>query len=64
MDGSQAVRTKEALLVHELDKLEMAFQAARIGRRVGRTRVQRFFQSAAREIKDPELSRVLNQIAS
>jgi len=50
--------------VHELDKLEMAFQAARIGRRVGRTRVQSFFQSAAREIKDPELSRVLNQIAS
>src|SRR5207247_5203968 len=58
------LRTKEALLVHELDKLEMAFQAARIGRRVGRTRVQNFFQSAAREIKDPELSRVLNQIAS
>jgi len=26
--------------------------------------VQSFFQSAAREIKDPELSRVLNQIAS
>ena len=58
------LRTKEALLVHELDKLEMAFQAARIGRRVGRTRVKNFFQSAAREIKDPELSRVLNQIAS
>ncbi len=58
------LRTKEALLVHELDKLEMAFQAARIGRRVGRTRVQSFFQFAAREIKDPELSRVLNQIAS
>ena len=58
------LRTKEALLVHELDKLEMAFQAARVGRRVGRTRVQGFFQSAAREIRDPELSRVLNQIAS
>ncbi len=56
------LRTREALLVHELDKLEMALQADRIGRRIGRTRVEDFFRSASREVKDPELSRVLNEI--
>jgi len=56
------LRTREALLVHELDKLEMALQADRIGRRIGRTRVEDFFRSAYREVKDPELSRVLNEI--
>lgn len=57
-------RTKEAQLVHDLDKLEMALQAREYAKKVGRARVEDFYRSAAREIKDPDLRQVLEQIRS
>jgi putative hydrolases of HD superfamily len=56
-------RTKEARLVHDLDKLEMALQAQAYGKRVGRDRVLGFYQSAAREIKDPAVRRMLRSLS-
>ena len=55
-------RTKEARLIHELDKLEMAFQAREYAKRVGTNRVVDFFESAAREIKDASLRRELDKV--
>src|SRR5579864_3358994 len=52
-------RTKEARLVHEMDKLEMAFQAKAYASKVGRDRVAVFYRSAAQGIKDPGLRRAL-----
>ena len=56
------LRTREARLVHDLDKLEMALQAREYAKRVGRERVEGFYRSAAREIRDPELRRILESI--
>lgn len=53
-------RTKEARLVHEIDKLEMAFQARAYEDKVGHDRVAAFYRSAAQGIKDPGLRRALH----
>jgi putative hydrolases of HD superfamily len=53
-------RTKEARLVHELDKLEMAFQAKAYEEKVGRDHVMAFYRSAARGVTDQALRRLLN----
>ena len=58
------LRTKEAQLVHDLDKLEMALQAREYAKKVGKARVEDFYRSAASEIEDPDLRRVLEQIRS
>jgi putative hydrolases of HD superfamily len=52
--------SKEAQLVHELDKLEMALQAKAYARKVGRHRVLVFYESAARGIKDRAIKRLLD----
>jgi putative hydrolase of HD superfamily len=52
--------SKEAQLVHELDKLEMALQAKAYARKVGRNRVLVFYESAARGIKDRAIKRLLD----
>lgn len=52
--------TKEAQLVHELDKLEMALQAKAYSRKIGRDRVLVFYHSAARDIKDRTIKQLLN----
>jgi 5'-deoxynucleotidase len=52
-------RTKEARLVHEIDRLEMAFQARAYEEKVGRDRVSVFYRSAVQGIKDPGLRRAL-----
>jgi putative hydrolases of HD superfamily len=57
-------RTKEARLVHEIDKLEMAFQARAYEEKVGRERVAVFYRSAAQGIKDPGLRRALRSSIS
>ncbi len=57
------LRTREARLVHELDRLEMAFQAKAYEKKVGREKVGDFYKSACRDIRDPRISRVLNQLA-
>jgi putative hydrolase of HD superfamily len=54
----------EARLVHELDKLEMAFQAERYAARgIDRERLADFHESAARAIRDPHLSSALSSLA-
>ena len=55
-------RTKEARLVHDLDKLEMAFQAREYAKKVGQERVRDFYQSATKAIRDPALRQVLNEV--
>src|SRR5882672_1722342 len=60
-------RSKEARLVKDLDLVEMALQAnAYSMRAVGkssRPRVQEFYDSAMRGVKNPELRRVVERIA-
>jgi putative hydrolase of HD superfamily len=60
-------RSKEAKLVKDLDLVEMALQANAYSRReVGksrRPRVQEFYDSALRGVKNPELRRVVERIA-
>jgi len=53
------LRTREARLVHELDRLEMALQAKSYERKVGRERVDDFYQSARKDIRDPRIRRLL-----
>ena len=52
-------RTREARLVHELDKLEMALQAREYEKKVGRGLVADFYKTAAKEVKDDLLRLVL-----
>ncbi len=54
------LRTREARLVHDLDKLEMALQAKAYGKKVGQRKVTDFYKSARKEIKDPGIGRSLN----
>src|SRR5712692_4387875 len=55
-------QSKEARLVHQLDKLEMAFQANAYGKRTGQRKMRDFYESATREIKDPTLMSALATI--
>ena len=55
-------RSKEARLVHELDKVEMAFQAHEYGKRTGQRRMRDFYESAIKETNDPILKRALATI--
>ena len=54
-------KTPESILVHELDKLEMALQAI-IYKKNGNQTVQSFLQSAEKEIKIPELKELFRKI--
>lgn len=57
-------KSKEAQLVHELDKLEMALQAneyARGGEEA--TKLREFFESSKSAIRDPKLKLVLDQLS-
>jgi len=55
-------RTKEARLVKDLDKLEMAFQAMEYEKKgVRRVLLSDFYRSARRGIHDPGLRRELNR---
>ena len=55
-------RSREARLVHELDKVEMAFQAKEYGRRKGQHKMRVFYDSASRETNDPVLKKALASI--
>ena len=55
-------RSKEARLVHELDKVEMAFQAKEYGKRTGQRKMLDFYKSASEEISDPLLKRAFESI--
>lgn len=55
-------RSKEARLVHLLDKVEMAFQAKEYGERTRHRKMRDFYDSATRETDDPVLKKVLASI--
>ena len=56
--------SREAQLVHQVDKLELALQANRYSRKAGRRKIAEFYRSAREEIQDPELRKVLNSLIS
>ena len=55
-------QSKEARLVHQLDKVEMAFQANAYGKTIGQRKMRDFYESASKETKDPILKRALASI--
>jgi putative hydrolase of HD superfamily len=55
-------RSKESRLVHQLDKVEMAFQAKEYGKRTGQRKMRDFYDSASRETNDPILKKALASI--
>ncbi len=57
-------QTKEARLVHQLDKVEMAFQANAYGKRTGQKKMRDFYESASKETEDPALKRALASVVS
>jgi len=58
-------KSKEAQLVHELDKLEMALQANEYARGgIEATKLKEFYESSMAVIKDPKLKRLLDEISS
>jgi putative hydrolase of HD superfamily len=59
----QKAETKEAKLVHEIDKLEMAFQARKyLERGYNKDKLLEFLKSADKEIKNEYLRKILNKI--
>src|SRR5437899_12749344 len=48
-------RSKEARLVHQLDKVEMAFQAHKYGKRTGQKKMRDIYESATKQIDNPIL---------
>ena len=54
-------KTPESILVHELDKLEMALQAMAY-KKNGSHDIESFLQSAEKEIKIPELKELFRKI--
>ena len=58
------IKTNEARLVHELDRLEMALQANAYSRNgIESTKLREFYESAKEAIQDPKLRNLLNEIA-
>jgi len=55
-------RSKESRLVHQLDKVEMAFQAKEYGKRMGQRKMRDFYDSANRDTNDPILKKALASI--
>lgn len=55
-------RSKESRLVHQLDKVEMAFQAKEYGKRTGQRKMRDFYDSASKETDDPILKKALASI--
>ncbi len=58
-------KSKEAQLVHELDKLEMALQANEYAKGgIEATKLKEFYESSRAAIKDPKLKQLLDEISS
>jgi putative hydrolase of HD superfamily len=60
----EQANNREANLVHELDKLEMALQANEYARKgIEATKLREFYISSSEAVKDPQLRRILVQIS-
>ena len=53
--------TRESRLLHQIDKLEMALQAKSYKKRFTKKQLAPFFDSAKKEISDPELKKMLKK---
>jgi putative hydrolase of HD superfamily len=59
----QEAKTKEAKLVHEIDKLEMAFQARKyLEEGYDKAKLVEFLKTADKEVKNEYLRKILNKI--
>jgi len=58
----QEKKSKESLLLHEIDKLEMAFQAKKYLNESNKEKVQLFFDSAKNEINDETIIKLFKNI--
>ncbi|WKT57531.1 HD domain-containing protein [Candidatus Nitrosotenuis chungbukensis] len=54
--------TNEARLLHQIDKLEMALQAKSYEKKFTKKQLKPFFDSAKREISDPDLKKAFKKI--
>jgi putative hydrolase of HD superfamily len=55
-------KSKEARLMHQIDKLEMAIQASEYGKSsFTKSQIMPFLMSAKKEITDPELKKILSE---
>lgn len=54
--------SREAKLVHQLDKLEMALQATQYAKKVGTKDLADFHSSARKAITDKKLSRIIDEL--
>lgn len=62
-DEFQAMKTKEAIFIHEMDKLEMAFQAKQyIDSGHDKSDFKQFLETAKNGIKNPQLKEILNKL--
>lgn len=57
----QQNRTREARLLHQIDKLEMALQAKSYRKRFTKKRLAPFFDSAKKDISDSDLKKVFKK---
>ena len=58
----QEKKSKESILLHEIDKLEMAFQAKKYLNESNKEQIQLFFDSAKNEISDDTLIKLFKNI--
>jgi len=62
-DDYQKKKSKEAILLHDIDKLEMAFQAKFYQKNgISKEKLKTFFDTAKIEIKDKNLRDILSNI--
>ena len=60
----QEAKSKEAKLVHEVDRLEMALQARKyLSEGIPQDKLEIFFSSARRDIKSKEILEILDEIS-
>ena len=56
-------KTPESVLVHEIDKLEMALQAKKY-EKTGKLNINSFLKTAENEIKNPQLKELFTKISN
>jgi 5'-deoxynucleotidase len=62
-DEYQMHQSKESIFVHEIDKLEMAFQAKTyLDKGLPREKIQAFIDTANREIKNKQLQKIMSNL--
>ncbi len=59
----QKSESQESIFVHDLDKLEMAYQAKKyLEKGIPREKIQQFYDTAIREIKNEEIKKMISEL--